>query len=791
MKHAKMRHRRIKSVIASTMALVCAFALSGLPSAFAANVDWSISVPTQQMQTQNADGQKYITSAASKTVDSFADMLGVSAVTWSAGAGSGITWNTASPADNLSGFKKNVFVGVFSTDLNENPNPWGSNLFYNINAEANGGTTIDNYMQYVMMYTSRQDSPGPNAADTNTNTPYGTSKALAMRPDILIGCNGADGAYKGYTAQVAEINSWHEGNAHYVSGDETYSPACVDWTSSTMHAHAGVMYGIADGVEVTIEKSKVNGQATKATRYSESAREIAQKYEKYMLASQYYVLSQINNGSLQKKTVGFVRLVDTDNNKVRFLANGANNAGTNFRGVEALQYTTTNILDKKGYTASEQEKDGDTVKYSYYAGTADDVLDCDVIIIQTDNTDGGAGDGVSADEWAGKLKTVLDASATDKNYKTPDIFVNTPKAALSLGRGAADCAMNYGIYLGYVYPEAINPVHMLAYFYQNFYHIKSNKIEAVLGALASNMSLPTGVTLESVSSYSANAVESKFDAGMQYYARNKTAVDAMAANSASGAYPGDLTPYAQLSVPAVSNPDTTALQTLIGTAEQLNANTLQGASASEIEEGKYFASAADKATFTQAIDKAKAAKTNALVQAEVATATQELQAAVDAFNAARAVGTKKANVDNGDKKADEGTTAGMFRLYNPNSGEHFYTHEVKEHDNLVSLGWIDEGQGWVAPVTSNTPVYRLYNPNAGEHHYTMDASEKDYLVSLGWIYEGIGWYSDDAKGQVLYREYNPNEFANNHNYTTNKTEHDWLLSLGWNDEGTAWYGLAS
>ncbi len=138
---------------------------------------------------------------------------------------------------------------------------------------------------------------------------------------------------------------------------------------------------------------------------------------------------------------------------------------------------------------------------------------------------------------------------------------------------------------------------------------------------------------------------------------------------------------------------------------------------------------------------------------------------------------------------NEDGTINMFRLYNPNSGEHFYTSNAAEKKNLVLVGWRYEGIGWVAPASSNTPVYRLYNPNAGDHHYTMSAGEKDNLVSVGWNYEGIGWYSDDAKTVPLYRQYNPNAIAGSHNYTTNKSENDYLASIGWNAEGIGWYGL--
>lgn len=132
----------------------------------------------------------------------------------------------------------------------------------------------------------------------------------------------------------------------------------------------------------------------------------------------------------------------------------------------------------------------------------------------------------------------------------------------------------------------------------------------------------------------------------------------------------------------------------------------------------------------------------------------------------------------------------MYRLYNPNSGEHFYTANSGERNYLISLGWNNEGIGWIAPFSSNTPVYRLYNPNGGEHHYTVSSAERNNLISLGWNDEGIGWYSDDAQTTPLYRQYNPNAFANNHNYTTSLGENDWLVSIGWQAEGIGWYGVS-
>lgn len=138
----------------------------------------------------------------------------------------------------------------------------------------------------------------------------------------------------------------------------------------------------------------------------------------------------------------------------------------------------------------------------------------------------------------------------------------------------------------------------------------------------------------------------------------------------------------------------------------------------------------------------------------------------------------------------------MYRLYNPNSGEHFYTADLNEAKNVLKAGWQWEGIGWVAPKRSSTPVYRLYSGT--DHHYTTSAKERDWDVEQGWKYEGIGWYSDEAKSTPLYREFNPNvdpsaerNNSGSHNYTTSREENDGLVSKGWNAEGIGWYGSAT
>ncbi|RBS81966.1 hypothetical protein EA78_02555 [Enterococcus faecium] len=113
-------------------------------------------------------------------------------------------------------------------------------------------------------------------------------------------------------------------------------------------------------------------------------------------------------------------------------------------------------------------------------------------------------------------------------------------------------------------------------------------------------------------------------------------------------------------------------------------------------------------------------------------------------------------------------TIPMYRMYNPNSGEHFYTQDTGERDNLRRIGWNYEGIGWQAP-TSGDPVYRLYNRYNGEHFYTLNAKERDNITKYGWKYEGIGWYSyTGSNGIAVSRLYNKR--VNWHHYTLDQNE---------------------
>ena len=144
------------------------------------------------------------------------------------------------------------------------------------------------------------------------------------------------------------------------------------------------------------------------------------------------------------------------------------------------------------------------------------------------------------------------------------------------------------------------------------------------------------------------------------------------------------------------------------------------------------------------------------------------------------------------RKTDLSTTktTPMYRLYNPFTGEHFYTGSTGERDNLSAIGWNYEGVAWSAPVSGGIPVHRVCNPNSGDHHYTTDMSEVLMLLDAGWQYENICWNSAFSDAVAQYRMWNKNADLGSHHYTSSTEERQILVDAGWIFEGIGWYGLS-
>lgn len=127
---------------------------------------------------------------------------------------------------------------------------------------------------------------------------------------------------------------------------------------------------------------------------------------------------------------------------------------------------------------------------------------------------------------------------------------------------------------------------------------------------------------------------------------------------------------------------------------------------------------------------------------------------------------------------------GIYRLYNPNSGEHFFTRNASGVYDLTSIGWRYEGIAW--HEAGDVDVYRLYSGN--EHMYVTKIKELADLVIAKWSLEKSAFkcFAEPGDDRVpVFRLYNKN--GGRHMFTADVKERDTLVRAGWTLEGIAFY----
>lgn len=130
--------------------------------------------------------------------------------------------------------------------------------------------------------------------------------------------------------------------------------------------------------------------------------------------------------------------------------------------------------------------------------------------------------------------------------------------------------------------------------------------------------------------------------------------------------------------------------------------------------------------------------------------------------------------------------APIYRLYNPDNGEHLYTTDANERNVLYNnYGWGYEGVAWYSANTG-TPVYRLYNNALCNHLYTTDLNEINVLTTMensAWTVDNDGKPLFYSGGNVpIYRVYNE-KLQGMHHLTTDRNEYNTLPDYGWAQEG--------
>lgn len=131
-------------------------------------------------------------------------------------------------------------------------------------------------------------------------------------------------------------------------------------------------------------------------------------------------------------------------------------------------------------------------------------------------------------------------------------------------------------------------------------------------------------------------------------------------------------------------------------------------------------------------------------------------------------------------------SGGVYRLYNPNAGSHYWTGDFRNAQAVKNAGWIYEGVAWYfSKMWGYTEVSVLYNEHLQDHLYTVNQKEIEALTSAGWVKQDSTFYSG---GSVpVFRLYNPGTKTGQHLFTVSENEVMSLIKSGWIFEGVGFY----
>ena len=436
------------------------------------SADSTYKAPTEAMEVDDS----IITASAHRAASPILGILGVNAV-------SGYGMIIGSAPDDLEAAEECAALGIWGSSLNENPDPYYWNYFYNFYAEENGLELAEEALL------NGSTAGSPSAADTYVYDEYGgISISLYARPDILVGIGST-----GYDAQLETIASFYsydeDGNLvieseYYQDGDEDYDPKLVAYETATIADMMDSVQALADAIDEVAEETG------KTTRYGD-VQDIAADYVNYVYALIAYVHAQLDELGLEEKTFACVRAVNDDGTVTISGADSISSASTD------RPYEYASVV---GQSLSEEET----------AVTVSELMEADVII-DLDGGDALAAIGVDSASYDGMLITAC------------------PDSLYGMTLNSVENAMGYAYIIACMYCDVLDldPVESCAYFYENFYHVTdTDSLETVVTANFSGLVLPEGLSTSLDEEYSSAAYEAKLLAGIEYYEANEEYFDA-------------------------------------------------------------------------------------------------------------------------------------------------------------------------------------------------------------------------------------------------------------------------
>ncbi len=454
-----------KKMLAFIFALT--FAFGSVTSVNAATYDFD--APTSPMSVDD----NIITASVHRAASVLPEILGLNTV-------SGFSMINGTMPTSLEEAKTKLMLGAFGTNMNQSPDPYYYNYFYNFYAEANGLVTSED----AVIIPENNVAASPVAADTTIIDAYGTSISLAGRPDILIGVSASNSGtdLAGYDSLISDIRTGAIGEEYYQEGDEDYDPYLVGYTTTTTYDMVKTLNEVAEIMDSITAETGMTG------RYNtdgSSATEISKAFADYVAGIPTYVLSQIS----KLKKVAILTAVNDDGTYT--VAGSASQSMTsNNRIVEYCALITENLNDSTSDTSM----------------SASDLVNADVIIYN----------GMSSSNLDALMDAIDDAGGNSDSM----IFItDIPDTVYGMTMNSIENGMGFAYYAGCIYGEELGttPAELCAYFYEQFYHVNSGDLQDVVSATFADVDSEYSTSL---TNYNTSDVKSWIETGRAYYVAN-------------------------------------------------------------------------------------------------------------------------------------------------------------------------------------------------------------------------------------------------------------------------------
>ena len=436
----------------------------------------------------------------------------------------------------LENAKKHAALGVFGSDINDVPNPYHYNYFFNVYAAANGLQASP-----LGTYTLSQGIVGigpAQAATTPGYSKYGTTVpgSFYLEPDILIGVGSIDNSTNppttGYTAA---LNTYNEAKLAAEPGAKAYNPYQIDYITPHVYSFLQTMYELADVVDQIKEADN-----TKVTRYGDP-QVITSDIEKYVKGLESYVIKQMKEDNVEPLTVAVVDSGVTNtlrssnliqsNEYVLNDKNTSSQSTTTFSRVgEFVEDTSINLVDAIGNLDKQTtplEANNRNYNATYYVCTADQiaeladvVLFCDVLSSVPENQGNS-----KVNEFKQDVVDRCTTQALKEKVKDIEVMASTFDCVGSIGANSCENLLGMAYYTAYLYPQYLNQFDVAAYWYENFYHVSDlDKLQSVMASNFATSSVQDAYADQYSAAnlnYDKQAIEDKIIEGMMYYEDNE------------------------------------------------------------------------------------------------------------------------------------------------------------------------------------------------------------------------------------------------------------------------------